>query len=104
MNILFVCNQNQDRSRTAEELFPGARSAGLYNDKPVTEEALLWADVIFVMEEGQRKEIGNRFPAQYLKKRILSLDIPDKYHYRQRELVDVLNKRVPELLEPLLEL
>lgn len=35
MNILFICNQNQNRSKTAAELFKGKfkiKSAGLYND------------------------------------------------------------------------
>jgi len=52
MNILFICNQNQNRSKTAEELFKdrfNTRSAGLYNEKPVTEKQISWADVIIVM-------------------------------------------------------
>ncbi|MBI3051207.1 hypothetical protein HYY74_02010 [Candidatus Woesearchaeota archaeon] len=40
MNVLFICNQNRNRSKTAEMLFKApytTRSAGLYNEKPVTE-------------------------------------------------------------------
>ena len=40
MKVLFVCNQNENRSKTSEELFKGrfqTKSAGLYNEKPVTE-------------------------------------------------------------------
>ena len=106
MNVLFICNQNQNRSRNAEEIFKGrfnTKSAGLYNIKPVTEKQLSWADTIIVMEDAQRSEIAKRFPKQYLLKRILSLGIPDIYHYNQPELIDILKSKVDELLEPLIE-
>ncbi|MCX6710582.1 MAG: phosphotyrosine protein phosphatase, partial [Candidatus Woesearchaeota archaeon] len=60
MNVLFVCAQNQNRSRTAEEIFKDSfstKSAGLYNSEPVTEEQISWADAIVVMEEAQRSEM-----------------------------------------------
>ena len=97
MNVLFICNQNQNRSRTAEEVFKGkfqTKSAGLYNEKPVTQKQLSWADIVVVMEDSQRTEIAKRFPSEYMKKRILSLDIPDIYHYNQPELINVLNSKV----------
>jgi protein-tyrosine-phosphatase len=43
MNVLFICNQNQNRSKTAEHIFKklfNTKSAGLYNDNPVTEDEL----------------------------------------------------------------
>ncbi len=101
MNVLFVCNQNQNRSKTAEEIFSdkfNTKSAGLYNENPVTEDELSWADVVFVMESSQRTEISGRFPGIYLSKRIISLDIPDIYRYNQPELIKVLNSKVSELL------
>lgn len=100
MKVLFVCNQNQNRSKTAEDIFKDkfeTKSAGLYNDKPVNENQLSWADIIVVMEEVQRAEIAKRFPKQYLQKRILSLDIPDIYYYNQPELVKMLKSRINEL-------
>lgn len=100
--ILFICNQNENRSKTAEELFKDkfdTRSAGLYNAKPVTGKELSWADVIVVMEDHQRTEISKRFPEVYMKKKILSLDIPDIYNYNSPELVKLLNSRVNDLLE-----
>ena len=100
MNILFICNQNQNRSKTAQELFKGAhktRSAGLYNDKPLNEKQLAWADIVVVMEDDQRSEIARRFPKQYLKKQILSLGIPDTYHYKQAELIDLLKSKAQGL-------
>ena len=69
-------------------------SAGLFNDKPLTAEQLEWADVVIVMEDEQREEIAERFPEQYMKKRILSLNIPDIYHYNQPELVSELKRKV----------
>ena len=107
MRVLFICNQNENRSKTAEELFKNkfeTKSAGFYNLKPVTEKQIAWADVIVVMEEEQRSEIAKRFPKQYIQKRIICLDIPDVYHYNQPELVSILKGRFEELLQPLINL
>jgi len=101
MKILFICNQNQNRSKTAEYVFKDSfntKSAGLYNTKPVTEKQISWADVVIVMEEFQHREIAKRFPKQYMLKRILSLDIPDIYHYNQPELIEVLKSKMNDLL------
>ena len=101
MKVLFICNQNQNRSKTAEELFKNkfnTKSAGLFNERPVSEKQIEWADVICVMTDEQRSEIANRFPKQYMKKRIVSLDISDAYHYYDPELVELLNARITELL------
>jgi len=101
MKVLFVCNQNQNRSKTAEEIFKDrfqTKSAGLYNASPVTAKQLSWADVIVVMEDGQRAEIAKRFPKQYMQKRIISLDIPDIYHYNQSELINMLNYKINGLI------
>lgn len=105
MKLLFVCNQNKHRSRTAEELFKGefeTKSAGLYNERPVTEEELTWADIIIVMEERQREELSKRFPKQYLQKRILSLNIEDIYQYNQPELIEELKNKIQVLLQPII--
>ena len=102
MKILFICNQNENRSKTAEELFKTrfkTRSAGLFNENPVTSKELNWADIVVVMDDFQRSEIAKRFPKDYLKKRILSLNVPDNYYYKQPELVDVLKSRMNEFEE-----
>lgn len=96
MKVLFICNQNQNRSKTAAELFKQkyeTRSAGLYNEHPVTQEQLAWAEVIVVMEDAQRTELSKRFPRYYLQKRIISLDIPDIYRKDQPELIMILRKK-----------
>ena len=100
MKVLFICNQNENRSKTAEEIFRNkfeTKSAGLYNEKPVDEKQISWADLVVVMEEEQRAEIAKRFPKQYMSKRIVSLDIPDIYHYNHPKLVSLLKSRINKL-------
>lgn len=100
MKVLFICNQNRNRSKTAKEIFRNkfeTKSAGLYAARPITKKQLLRADAIIVMEDGQRREIAKRFPDIYMQKRILSLDIPDIYRYKQPELISILKSKVNEL-------
>ena len=100
MKVLFICNQNQNRSKTAEKLFKDmfeTKSAGLYNETPVDEKQLSWADLVVVMEESQRSEIAKRFPKVYMQKQIISLDIPDVYSYNQPELVSALKSKIKQL-------
>ena len=97
MNVLFICNQNRNRSKTAEQLFQlqfNTKSAGLYNQNPVTKKQMVWADVVFVMEDVQRSELAKRFPDLYLQKRILSLDIPDVYNHGDQHLTNLLQTSV----------
>ena len=101
MKLLFVCNQNKHRSKTAEHLFGKqftARSAGLFNKTPLTKTELRWADIVFVMEDHQRTEIAKRFPGEYMQKRIISLNIPDIYSYGQPELVRLLKSRITKAI------
>ena len=101
MKLLFICNQGQNRSKTAARLCCNrfqAASAGLYNAQPVTKRQLSWADTIIVMEDTQRREIARRFPNLYLQKRILSLDVSDIYQTNQPELVQILQERMKFLL------
>ena len=74
------------------------RSAGLYCAEPVSEEQVSWADIVFVMEDAQRSELARRFPKQYLLKRIISLNIPDVFHFNQPELIDILKAKVGDVL------
>lgn len=100
MKVLFLCNQNLHRSKTAEEVFRDrfeTRSAGLFNETPVNESDISWADAVVVMEDFQREEIARRFPKEYMKKRIVSLSIPDMFHFNQPELIALLKSRMKEL-------
>lgn len=94
MKILFICNQGENRSRTAAEFFKEheTRYKGIYYNL-VSESDLEWADLVVVMEDFQRTEIGKLFPEQYLKKKIISFDIPDIYRYGQQELYDILKMK-----------
>ena len=100
MKVLFICNQNENRSKTAEELFKvkfETKSAGLYNENPVSEKQLSWADLVVVMEDEQRTEISRRFPKLYMQKKILSLNIPDSYYHNQPELIKTLKSKIKQL-------
>ena len=97
MKLLFICNQNENRSKTAEKIFKNkfeTKSAGLYNKKPVNEKQLSWADKIVVMEDDQRSEIAKRFPKQYIKKQIISLNISDIYNYNDIKLINILKSKL----------
>jgi len=99
MKVLFICNQNENRSLTAEELFKDrfeTKSAGIYNENPVTEDEIAWADIIVVMEDFQRKVLSERFPKLYMQKRIISLGIPDIYDYNSPDLKKILEEKVNE--------
>ena len=100
MKVLFICNQNLNRSKTAEEIFKDrfeTKSAGLYNERPVDEKQLSWAELVVVMEDAQRAEIARRFPKLYMKKKIISLDIPDVYNYNNPKLINILESKINEL-------
>ena len=100
MKLLFLCNQGQNRSKTAAQIFADrfeTESAGLYSNNPVSVSQLRGADTIIVMEQRHRSEIATRFPEIYLQKRILSLAIPDIYRFNQPELVSLLKSRLAEL-------
>jgi len=84
-----------NRSKTAAEIYKEkylTKSAGIYNN--FQEPNLDWADLVIVMEEQQRKEIAEKYPKQYLKKKILCLNIQDIYQYMQKELVEEIKNKI----------
>ncbi|MCX6709044.1 MAG: phosphotyrosine protein phosphatase [Candidatus Woesearchaeota archaeon] len=100
MKVLFVCNQNQCRSPTAEELFKSrfiTKSAGLYGGRIVAKKDLSWADTVAVMESEQRVELVKRFPSECLQKKLVCLNIPDIYNYNDPELIELLKRKEEEL-------
>ena len=102
MNILFICSANKERSKTAHDYFKDIYpehaffSAGT-NHKickkegttPLTEDLLIHADLVYVMEEKHKHIVEKHTGNQYLNK-ITVLNIPDVYSYFHPELVDVL--------------
>ncbi|PKP17311.1 MAG: protein-tyrosine-phosphatase [Bacteroidetes bacterium HGW-Bacteroidetes-21] len=99
-NILVVCGRNKKRSRTAEYIFKNdqrfkIRSAGLSSksERVLNEKDILWADLIFVMDNGQR----NRVWRNYLDIKIPPievLEIDDNYEYLDEELISLLKDRI----------
>jgi predicted protein tyrosine phosphatase len=100
-NVLFICSQNRLRSPTAEQVFAQrpdieVASAGTNSDAetPLSSELVEWADVIFVMEKTHRTKLQQRFRASLKSKRVVCLDIPDKYGFMDPALVRLLEARV----------
>ncbi len=103
--VLFLCSRNRLRSPTAEQVFGAwpdleVDSAGLADDAEVvlTNEQLDWADLIMVMEASHRRRLQTRHRNRLKGKRVVCLDIPDRYDFMQPELVALLLKKVGPLL------
>lgn len=102
--ILFVCTANQRRSKTAEDLYGHddryeVKSAGVadFASVPLTLGLLQWADLVFVMEEGDhRQKIKAAFPDA--RTTIEVLDIEDKWPRGDPELIELLTRRLKRRL------
>jgi predicted protein tyrosine phosphatase len=99
--VLFVCSQNRLRSPTAEQVFSRRRdievaSAGTNHDadNPLSAELVEWADIIFVMERQHRTKVQSRYRASLKNKRVICLDIPDKFAFMDPALVRILEAKV----------
>ena len=103
--ILFICSMNRWRSPTAEHIFaqhPGLEtsSAGTNHnaDNPVTGELIETADIIFVMEKTHKAKLTKHFSTSLKGKKIICLNIPDKFKYMDEELIATLRTRVTPFL------
>ncbi|WP_043176475.1 low molecular weight protein tyrosine phosphatase family protein, partial [Burkholderia ambifaria] len=99
------CSRNRLRSPTAEAVFAGwpgveTDSAGLAPDADtqVCVEQLEWAEIVFVMERAHKSRLAARFGARLKHKKIVCLDIPDRYTYMQPELIALLERKAGPLL------
>ena len=106
LRVLFVCRVNRHRSATAERLFCkrqdlDVRSAGTSEDAMVrvNERMLDWANLIFVMDEDQQKNLKKMFPEHPALERTVCLDIPDIFGFNDPELVRLLQERVQRTLD-----
>jgi predicted protein tyrosine phosphatase len=105
---LFVCSQNQVRSRTAEQVYRGrrdleVRSAGLaeHASVPLTQELFEWADQVFVFSKRERKVVEQRFQESSSRKLVVNLHLPDVFEYKSPELVvELTRKAYPYLGTP----
>lgn len=105
IHALFVCGRNKLRSPTAERVFAAwpqveTDSAGLSPeaDTPLIADQVAWADIIFVMERNQRAKLARRFKHVLAGKRVICLDIPDRYAFMQPELTALLEAKAGHLL------
>ncbi|PWR21377.1 low molecular weight protein tyrosine phosphatase family protein [Zavarzinia aquatilis] len=103
-NILFVCGKARKRSPTAAEVAAeilGAQTdfAGLSADadERLGTEQIDWADIIVVMEKAQRNRLKRQFGTLLGDKRVLCLDIPDRYEFMQPELVTLIRQKLRRL-------
>ncbi|MEK6825998.1 MAG: phosphotyrosine protein phosphatase [Nanoarchaeota archaeon] len=107
--LLFICTENLQRSPTAEELVNTspkfkdytARSAGtsITAVSQITKTLIEWSDIIFVFNEKYEKHktiLLKKFPN--LKKKIIDLDIPDRYYRNDPELIKILKIKLKKYL------
>lgn len=109
-NILVVCSRNKKRSRTAEFIFKNdsrfnIRSAGLSEKSQVkiSDKDIIWADLIFVMENGHRARIWGTFRHLELPP-IEILGIEDEYEFMDEELISLLKDGINNALRVVYEL
>lgn len=102
--LLFVCSENRLRSPTAEAVFSEyegieAIGAGTNTDAetPVSNDLIEWADVILVMEKTHRNKLSKKYKELLKNKRLVVLDIPDRYECMQPELIQLLKAKVSRL-------
>jgi predicted protein tyrosine phosphatase len=101
MNVLFVCSRNKKRSPTAEAIFSEVEgmkvaSAGTAKDaeEQITSEHIDWANLIFVMESCHKRRLTEMYKKHLKDKRIVCLNIKDRYEYMDDELVALLRAKV----------
>jgi predicted protein tyrosine phosphatase len=104
-NLLFVCKHNRYRSPTAERLFEGAdeyqaKSAGVGPTArvPVDVELVRWADMIFVMEHEHLAALRSAFKKELAGKRVICLEIPDRYGFMTPELIRKLKAQLGQYI------
>ena len=95
------------RSPTAERMFSKrpdleVRSAGTATDAlaRVNDQMLDWADLIFIMDEQQRRSLRRCFTGHPALDRLICLEIPDEYTFLQPELMSLLQSRTTPHLPP----
>jgi predicted protein tyrosine phosphatase len=108
IRTLFICHHNRKRSATAERVFGkdpalDVRSAGTSSEAlvQVNQRMLEWAEVVFVMDDEQWRELERMFPGHASVGQAICLDIPDKYHFLDPELVTLLQDRTQPHLDRL---
>ena len=108
--VLFVCSAGLLRSATAAHVFSGepynfnTRTAGValeYALNPVNEALLEWADHIFLMEGEHYNMLYEIFGEEIFnayKAKMVVLEVPDHFAYRDERLVKILKEKVEAAL------
>jgi predicted protein tyrosine phosphatase len=103
--VLFLCSRHRLRSPTAAAVFAAwphleVDSAGLADDAEtvLAAEQVDWAELIVVMESAHRRRLQARHGTRLRGKRVVCLDIPDRYDFMQPELIELLLKKAGPLL------
>ena len=93
------------RSPTAEQVFSSwpdveTDSAGLAPDAvtPLEPDQIEWAEVLFVMERRHKVKLIKTFGRHLKGKRIVCLDIPDKYDFMDSELIALLQRKAGKFM------
>lgn len=105
--ILFICNANVNRSKTAEVLFKEqyeTKSGGIYCEdtattNKVSQEMLEWADIIMVFEEEHIQFLKNNYPETYTYKTIINIELPDIYTYMSEYLQERLQWKISNAMK-----
>lgn len=104
-NILFICGKARKRSPTAADV-----AAGMFNvptdfaglsadaDERLSSEQIDWADLIAVMEKRHLVRLRQQFGSLLHAKKLVCLNVPDRYEFMQPELVALLTEKLPRIL------
>jgi predicted protein tyrosine phosphatase len=111
-HLLFICSSGVDRSPAAAKLFEKSKKfitkhAGIFDFARIklTIKEVNWADYIFVMDEINQRhktELINKFP-QIGDKKIIVLDISNKYARNDERLLQLLKIKLTDWLNSLSE-
>lgn len=73
-----------------------ANCAGLSADadEPLSREHIEWSNIIFVMEKRQRARLSRKFGRHLGGRKIVCLNIPDKYDYMDTALITRLQQQL----------
>lgn len=105
--VLCVCSAGLLRSPTTAYVLSldpynyNTRSAGITEEYaliPIDEVLVAWADEIICMSKDQVQSIHEKFKPNFLCK-VISLDIPDEFEYRDPDLIQLIKIKYNAYLE-----
>lgn len=104
--VLCVCSAGLLRSPTLawvlsnEPFNANTRACGVSSGFAliIADEVLLeWADIIICVNEETREELFQKFPDLQISRKLTdALDIPDRYAYRDPELVEIIKQQLKD--------